>query len=88
LGVCRSESPKPNPSHLGTGSGSGIVSPDTEEKAGTEQGYNLLYWKRAQTAFRTISDLNVTELGQFARLVRDLASLPLRDLDDDVSLGS
>ncbi len=40
------------------------------EAADARQGYNLLYWTRGQTNFWAISDLNATELRQFARLVR------------------
>ncbi len=40
------------------------------EGADARQGYNLLFWTRGQTNFWAISDLNVTELRQFAGLVR------------------
>jgi anti-sigma factor RsiW len=40
------------------------------EAADARQGYNLLFWTRGQTNFWAISDLNATELRQFADLVR------------------
>ncbi len=43
---------------------------DVVEAADSRQGYNLLYWTRAQVNFWAISDLNAIELRQFARLVQ------------------
>jgi anti-sigma factor RsiW len=40
------------------------------ETADARQGYNLLSWSRGQANFWAISDLNLTELRQFAGLVR------------------
>lgn len=44
------------------------------ETADTRHGYNLLYWTRGQINFWAISDLNVTELRQFALLVQSRLS--------------
>jgi len=52
---------------------------DLAETADARQGYNMLYWTRRQTNFWAISDLNTTELRQFARLVQDrLVPVPVR----------
>jgi anti-sigma factor RsiW len=52
---------------------------DYAEAADARQGYNLFYWTRGQTNFWAISDLNATELRQFARLVQDrLVPVPAR----------
>jgi anti-sigma factor RsiW len=40
------------------------------EAADARQGYHLLFWTRGQTNFWAISDVNTTELRQFAGLVR------------------
>jgi anti-sigma factor RsiW len=40
------------------------------EAADARHGYSLLYWTRGQINFWAISDLNLTELRQFALLVR------------------
>ncbi len=40
------------------------------EAADARQGYHLLHWTRGQTNFWAISDVNATELRQFAGLVR------------------
>lgn len=45
--------------------------PETLQEA---QGYNVLFWTRGQTNFWAVSDLNASELRQFAQLVRDRAS--------------
>lgn len=44
---------------------------DFAETTDARQGYNLLCWTRGQTNYWVISDLNATELRQFARLVQD-----------------
>ncbi len=43
---------------------------DVAETAETRQGYGLIYWTRGGISFWAISDLNATELRQFARLLR------------------
>jgi anti-sigma factor RsiW len=43
---------------------------ESAEAASARQGYNLLSWTRGQTSFWAISDLNPSELRQFAGLVR------------------
>ncbi|MFY9552614.1 MAG: anti-sigma factor [Thermoanaerobaculia bacterium] len=43
---------------------------ESAEAADARQGYNLLFWTRGQTNFWAISDVNATELRQFAGLVR------------------
>jgi anti-sigma factor RsiW len=45
--------------------------PETLEEA---QGYNALSWTRDHTNFWAVSDLNASELRQFAQLVRDRSS--------------
>jgi anti-sigma factor RsiW len=37
----------------------------------TIQGFQIVYWTEADTAYWAISDLNRGELGQFAQLIRD-----------------
>ena len=43
---------------------------ESAEAAEVRQGYDLLFWTRGKTDFWAISDLNATELRQFADLVR------------------
>jgi anti-sigma factor RsiW len=43
---------------------------ESAEAADARQGYNLLSWTRGHTNFWAISDLNASELRQFAGLVR------------------
>jgi anti-sigma factor RsiW len=44
---------------------------DAGEASDGRQGYNALSWTRDRTNFWAVSDLNATELRQFAQLVRD-----------------
>jgi anti-sigma factor RsiW len=37
----------------------------------TIQGFQIVHWTAAGTAYWAISDLNSSELGQFAQLIRD-----------------
>jgi anti-sigma factor RsiW len=46
---------------------------DSAERVDGRHGYNLVHWTRAETSFWAISDLNATELRQFAELVRSAA---------------
>jgi anti-sigma factor RsiW len=50
-------------------------SPASAPAIDMRQGYNVLRWTRGQTTFWAISDLNATELQQFARLVQDRATV-------------
>jgi anti-sigma factor RsiW len=43
---------------------------DTAVTTAVRQGYNLAHWSRGQADYWAVSDLDATELGQFARLVR------------------
>jgi anti-sigma factor RsiW len=43
---------------------------DTLPTASVDNGYNLLYWRAGGMAFWAVSDLEATELANFARLVR------------------
>jgi len=53
---------------------------DFAETADGRLGYNVFYWTRGETNFWAISDLNATELRQFARLVQArLVSVPPTD---------
>jgi anti-sigma factor RsiW len=45
--------------------------PNTTETASVRQGYNLIHWTRAGMNFWAISDLNLTELQEFARDLQD-----------------
>ena len=47
---------------------------ESAEAADARQGYNLLFWTRGQTNFWAISDMNATELKQFADLVKSRPS--------------
>jgi anti-sigma factor RsiW len=46
------------------------------EAGDARQGYNLLSWTHRQTNFWAISDLNATELRQFARLLQEHLNRP------------
>jgi anti-sigma factor RsiW len=43
---------------------------DVAEALEPRQGYNVLFWSHAGTSFWAVSDLNLTELRQFASLVQ------------------
>lgn len=43
---------------------------DTEEKGSTRQGYNLIHWQKSGMTYWAASDLNRTELQEFARIVQ------------------
>ncbi len=43
---------------------------DVAEKTQARQGYNLLYWTRAGMAYWVVSDLNQSELREFAKLLQ------------------
>jgi len=43
---------------------------DVAETFASRQGYNVLFWTRAGMSFWAVSDLNATELRQFASLVQ------------------
>ena len=45
--------------------------PNTTERAAVRQGYNLIHWTNAGMNFWAISDLNLTELQEFARDLQD-----------------
>ncbi len=45
-------------------------SADVAEKTQARQGYNLLYWTRAGMAYWVVSDLNQSELREFAKLLQ------------------
>ena len=47
---------------------------DVPETFSENQGYNAVSWTRDHTHFWAVSDLNASELRQFAQLVRDRAS--------------
>jgi anti-sigma factor RsiW len=44
--------------------------PDTAPAAMTRQGYHLVHWSKSGMTFWAVSDLNTTELQQFADLIR------------------
>jgi anti-sigma factor RsiW len=43
---------------------------DSGQKSETRQGYNLFHWTQSGMSYWAVSDLNATELQQFARLVQ------------------
>ena len=43
---------------------------DTEEKNIARQGYNLIHWQKSGMTYWVVSDLNRTELQDFARIVQ------------------
>lgn len=45
--------------------------PSATERASVRQGYNLIHWTNAGMTFWAISDLNLTELQEFARDLQD-----------------
>jgi anti-sigma factor RsiW len=45
-----------------------------ESRSETNNGYQLVHWNQAGTAYWAVSDLNVSELHQFAELTRNAAS--------------
>ncbi len=43
----------------------------SEQQAVMRQGYNLIHWSHSGMTYWTASDLNNSELGEFARLIQD-----------------
>lgn len=41
---------------------------DTPPRPASHEGYNLLHWTRAEMSFWAVSELNATELGEFAAI--------------------
>jgi anti-sigma factor RsiW len=48
---------------------------DADTKKISRQGYNLFHWNKAGMTYWAVSDLNIAELQEFARLVRVQGSL-------------
>ncbi len=48
---------------------------DTDLQIESRQGYNLIHWTERSMTYWAISDLNTSELQQFAELVQHHASL-------------
>ncbi len=51
-----------------------VGAPDTPVTKDTRQGYHVAHWIKSNMAYWAISDLNETELQQFAQLVQNLSS--------------
>src|SRR5258708_565596 len=50
-------------------------------QSATTQGYQIVHWKEAGTAYWAISDLNMSELRQFVQLIRDAPKDSVRNSD-------